>query len=59
MNDQDLEEPVPDSVEQQQDVIPAADGPQDSLPQGIPLEASEADVAEQARELSLEEDDYR
>jgi hypothetical protein len=59
MNDPDLEQPVPDSVEQQQEAIPGADEPEDGLPHDMPLEADEADVAEQGRGLSLEEDDYR
>jgi hypothetical protein len=29
------------------------------LPSGVPLEADEADTAEQAREVPLDEDDYR
>jgi len=59
MSDQDLEGPVADSVEQHQEAIPGADEADDSQPQDIPLEADAADVAEQGRGLSLEEDDYR
>ncbi len=54
-----LEEPVPDSVEQKQDAIPAAhEDENESAPQ-LPLEADEADAAEQAQELDLDDDDYR
>jgi hypothetical protein len=59
MNDMGLERPVPDSVEQDQDVIPEDEEPADELPREVPLEADEADRAEQERELELDEDDYR
>jgi hypothetical protein len=59
MSDQDLEGPVPDLIEQQQEAIPGADEPDGSQPHDMPLEADEADVAEQGRGLDLEEDDYR
>jgi hypothetical protein len=59
MSDMGLEEPVPDSVEQKQDAIPAAhEDENESAPQ-LPLEADEADAAEQAQELDLDDDDYR
>ena len=55
-----LERPVPDSIEQNQDATTGADeqseGPE---PEEVPLEADPADAAEQARELDLDEDDYR
>lgn len=72
MSDRSLEEPVADSLEQHQEVIPGPDeageldldeaGPSGSASRqvpSVPLEADEADVAEQARELDLPEDDYR
>jgi hypothetical protein len=59
MSDQDLEGPVPDVVEQQQEAISGADEPDGSQPYDMPLEADEADVAEQGRGVDLEEDDYR
>jgi hypothetical protein len=59
MKDSDLEEPVPDSVEQQLDAIPAADETEEDRSADVPLEANEADVAEQARRLSLDDDEYR
>ena len=59
MRDQDLEEPVPDSVEQQREAIPAADEAEEDQSASVPLEANEADVAEQAQGLSFEDDEYR
>jgi hypothetical protein len=60
MSEMDLERPVDDSVEQNQDVIPDSEELDEvNLPYEVPLEADEADTAEQERELSLDEDDYR
>jgi hypothetical protein len=60
MTDSGLDEPEPDVLEQGQEVIPAADESADvELPEQLPFEADEADVAEQAREIELGEDDYR
>jgi hypothetical protein len=60
MSDMGLERPVADSVEQDQDVIgEGAEPAEDSAPREMPLEADEADAAEQERELSLDDDDYR
>jgi hypothetical protein len=60
MSDMDIERPVDDAVEQDQDVIPDADDLDESdLPYELPLEADEADAAEQERALGLDEDDYR
>jgi hypothetical protein len=60
MSDMSLERPLDDAVEQDQDVIPDEDEPDDGAePQEIPLEADEADAAEQERALSLDEEDYR
>jgi hypothetical protein len=57
MSDMGLEAPDADAVEQDRDAIPGP-GEADELAE-IPLEASQADTAEQARELSLDDDDYR
>jgi hypothetical protein len=56
----ELERPVADSVEQDQDVI-SDDGEliTDDMRHELPLEADEADAAEQDRDLGLDEDDYR
>jgi hypothetical protein len=60
MSDMGLERPLDDDVEQDQDVIPDEDEPDDGdLLQEIPLEADAADAAEQKRALSLDEEDYR
>jgi hypothetical protein len=66
MTESDQEEPTADVLEQNQTAVPPADdpaGPADpaepELPSGVPLEADEADTAEQAREVPLDEDDYR
>jgi hypothetical protein len=56
----ELERPVADSVEQDQDVIPSdADHLRDDTDRELPLEADEADAADQERDLGLDEDDYR
>jgi hypothetical protein len=57
MSDMGLDPPVADSVEQDQDAIPGAGEP-DERPE-LPLEADEADTAEQGRDLGPDEDDYR
>jgi len=55
-----LERPVADSVEQGQDAISGTNEQDTSpSPEELPLEADEADAAEQARELDLDDDDYR
>jgi hypothetical protein len=60
MSDMGLERPVDDSVEQHQDVIPdEAELDQSARLHELPLEADEADAAEQERALGLDEDDYR
>jgi hypothetical protein len=56
----DLERPVDDSVEQEQDVVPEETEPiEDGTHHEVPLEADEADAADQERDLGLDEDDYR
>jgi hypothetical protein len=59
MSDMGLEEPVPDSVEQKQDAIPRPDEDESGPVLQLPLEADEADAAEQSQQLDLDEDDYR
>jgi hypothetical protein len=60
MSDMGLERPVADSVEQRQDVIPYESGSEEyNRPREVPLEADEADAAEQERALGHDEDDYR
>jgi hypothetical protein len=60
MSDMNLERPEADSAEQDQDAIPAADengGPDQD--EETPFEADPADAAEQGREVSSDEDEYR
>jgi hypothetical protein len=60
MSDMGPEQPVDDSVEQDQDAIPnAAELEESDLARVVPLEVDEADAAEQERVLSLDDDDYR
>jgi hypothetical protein len=57
MSDMGLEAPDADAAEQDQDAIPVPGEADD--PGEFPLEASQADRADQARELSLDDDEYR
>jgi hypothetical protein len=60
VSDMGLERPVADSVEQGRDVIADRTEPDDyGRPREVPLEANEADAAEQERALGHDEDDYR
>ena len=61
MSDQGLEAPDADVAEQKMDAVPEdEDTDESALPEELPLEANEADAAEQAREVHLDEDDgYR
>ncbi|HUC58803.1 MAG TPA: hypothetical protein VMA95_15480 [Streptosporangiaceae bacterium] len=60
MTDSDQEEPITDVIEQNEPAVPGAqEGSEAQIPGRIPLEADEADAAEQAREVQLDDDDYR
>lgn len=62
MTDRELDEPVPDVIEQHQEVVPDADETDETDEtelEDLPLEADEADVVEQARAVRLSDDDYR
>jgi hypothetical protein len=60
VSDMGLERPVADSVEQDQDVVADGTEPDEyQLSREVPLEANEADAAEQERTLGDDEDDYR
>jgi len=60
LGEHSLDEPVADQIEQQQEAVPDAAEPGESdLPVRVPLEADEADAAEQAREVATGEDEYR
>ncbi|MFI1411323.1 hypothetical protein ACH4Y0_15685 [Streptomyces sp. NPDC020707] len=52
----DVEAPEADAAEQRTDLAPRRDDP---LTDADPDSASEADLAEQARVVELDEDDYR
>lgn len=60
MSEMGLEAPSADAAEQGQDAIPVPPDSDelDELAE-LPLEANQADTAEQARELSLDDDEYR
>ncbi len=62
MSDMGLESPDADSAEQDQDAFPDTAEPQDGKPGDsveTPLEANQADIAEQARELGDDDEEYR
>lgn len=60
MTDSGYEEPIADVVEQNQPVAPRTDeSDEPRMPDKLPLEADAADAADQAREVELDEDDYR
>ena len=60
MSEIGLEAPDADAAEQDQDAIPApTDSDQPDEPDELPLEANRADTADQARELTLDDDEYR
>jgi hypothetical protein len=52
----DVEAPESDAAEQHADVTPERDDPLEGVD---PARANEADLVEQARVVSLDEDDYR
>jgi len=59
MSDMGLEEPDADAVEQQQDAVPEAADDATAAVTEPPLEANEADAAEQEQELDAADDEYR
>ena len=59
MSDMGLEEPDADAVEQQQDAVPEAENDAYLAVTQPPLEANEADAAEQDQELDAADDEYR
>ncbi len=60
MTDSGNNKPLGDVVEQNQQVTAdAEDAEEPEAPGRLPLEVDPADAAEQAREVSLDEDDYR
>jgi hypothetical protein len=62
MSESELEQPVPDLVEQRREVPETPDDPEAPVLTGsasLPFDANEADAMEQHREVELDEDDYR
>jgi hypothetical protein len=60
MSKSSYEGPIADVVEQSQPAAPSTDDAREpELPDKLPLEADAADAAEQAREVELDEEDYR
>ena len=59
MTERELDEPVADVVEQHQEVVPDEVEPDETEAGELPLEANEADVADQARTVRPSDDDYR
>ena len=59
MSDMGLEEPDADAVEQHQDAVPDAEDDATGGATQPPLEANEADAAEQEQQLAAADDEYR
>ncbi|HET7012362.1 MAG TPA: hypothetical protein VFI65_00520 [Streptosporangiaceae bacterium] len=60
MTDSDTNKPLADVVEQNEQLnSDPDDSGEPTAPGRLPLEVDPADAAEQAREVSLDEDDYR
>jgi hypothetical protein len=59
MSESDLEQPVPDLVEQRREVVPDPEEPIATGDPSLPFDVNEADAVEQHREVELDEDDYR
>ena len=58
MTERGIEAPVDDAIEQDQSLRPD-DDTQPEWQHEVPLDANEADAAEQGRTVDLDEDDYR
>jgi hypothetical protein len=59
MTEKGIEAPVNDAIEQEQSVRREDDSEREYWPAEVPLDADEADAAEQGRTVDLDEDDYR
>ncbi len=59
MTEKGIEAPVDDAIEQEQSVRREEDSEREDWPAEVPLDADEADTAEQGRTVDLDEDDYR
>ncbi len=58
LSDMDIEKPPDDAFEQQRDLVETDEEPDRQRPE-MPLDANEADAAEQNRTVEADEDDYR
>jgi hypothetical protein len=58
LSDMDIEKPPDDAFEQERDVVETDEEPLPRRPE-LPLDANEADAAEQERAVETDEDDYR
>jgi len=59
MSESELEQPVPDLVEQRREVTRDPEEPMVTGLPDVPFDVNEADAMEQHREVELDEDDYR
>jgi hypothetical protein len=59
MTEKGIEAPVDDAIEQEQSVRREEDSEREDWLAEVPLDADEADAAEQGRTVDLDEDDYR
>ncbi|HUK70147.1 MAG TPA: hypothetical protein VLW50_15565 [Streptosporangiaceae bacterium] len=59
MTEKGMEAPLDDAIEQDQSVRPDEDADREQWPEELPLDADEADAAEQIRTVDIDEDDYR
>src|SRR5215467_12441623 len=59
MSESELEQPVPDLVEQRREVTEDPEEPMVTGVPSVPFDVNEADAMEQHREVELDEDDYR
>ena len=59
MSESELEQPVPELVEQPREVTEDPEEPMVTGVPSVPFDVNEADAMEQHREVELDEDDYR
>ena len=59
MSENDLGKPLPDAAEQDMPVDEEAGDLEEEEPSELPFDVTEADAAEQHREVRLDEDEYR
>jgi hypothetical protein len=59
MTERRIDAPVADAIEQEQTIGAGEDAEGQEWPAELPLDADEADTAEQVRTVDLDEEDYR